>query len=91
MSQYGKILKRYRNKRVERFNEMEGYLFGVVLHFDNEKGFGVAVDDYGHRYVLHYKNMDRVNYKIVSPEQKIHFKPGRFKNSIVALDVALVY
>jgi cold shock CspA family protein len=88
---YGNILDRYRKRRKEKFKKMEGYLFGEVLHFDNDKGYGVVVDDEGNRLVLHYKNMDRINYKVVSKGQRVHFKPGRYKHSIVALDVALVH
>lgn len=88
---YGSVIKNFRNKRKEKFRKMEGYVFGVVLYFDNNKGMGMAEDMEGNKYLLHYKNMDRINYKILSKDQKIHFKPGLFKQSVIATDVAIVY
>lgn len=88
---YEKLLANFRQVRIAKFSNMKGYVFGYVVNFDNDKGTGFVVDEEGHKYFLHYKNMDRVNYKVLSKDQKIHFKPGKFKESPVATDVALVY
>ena len=87
---YSKIVKRHEARRREKFKAMKDYRFGTVVHFNNEKGFGVGTDDEGTRYILHYTNMTRVNFKILTKGQEIHFKPGRYKDSLSAEDIAVI-
>ena len=90
---YKNLINNYRKNRKKRFTRMEGegYIFGTVVHFDNDKGTGVAVDADENRYVLHYNNMWRINYKILSKDQEIHFKPGTYNGAKTAEDIAIVY
>lgn len=87
---YSKFIKNNEKKRRKKFEVMKGYRFGTVVHFNNEKGFGVGIDHDGNRYILHYTNMDRVKFKILTKGQEIHFKPGLYKESLSAEDIAVV-
>jgi len=89
--QYGLIIRNHRISRKNKFAKMEGYLFGEVLRFNIAKGVGAAIDSNGIKYILHYKDMDRIGFKIVTKGQQIHFRPGVYKGSLKAEDVAIVY
>lgn len=90
---YTAILANERKRRQQAFEAMQkdGYVFGEVVAFDNNKGIGTAVDAASSHYTVHHNNMNRLAHKMLSPGQKIHFKPGVYKDSIIADDVAGVY
>ncbi len=87
------IMQRHRANRNAKFEAMhgKGYIFAYVISFNNEKGYGVCEDNLGRKFSLHYTNMLRVQYKILSKNQTVHFLPDTYNGAPTATDIAIVY
>jgi len=93
-SVYSGLIKKYKEKRRAKFAKMskeKGYLEGTVLHFDNERGVGLILGEDSLHYVAHYKNMHRMQSKILAKSQRVHFKPGKYEHNLTADDIAVIY
>ena len=92
-SSFREVMRRHRLKRNTQFEKLiaQGYIYAYVTSFNNSKGYGMCEDNLGKKYSLHYTNMNRAHYKLLTKNQQIHFKPSLYNGAPTALDIAIVY